>query len=178
MRSTMADLVARVRQLIHDTPGATQVYTDDEIESLLDANRTDVRYMPLTAVDTIAPGGQISHLEYRARVGNWEDSPTLLNGQYGTVVPTVSDNARGVWAFSAHQAAPVYIVGSRYNVYAAAADALDMMAAREQGAIDFTADGLTVKRSQRVTQLQSLAMHYRSMAGPVYAQMMRGDVNA
>lgn len=178
MRESMGDLVARVRRLIDDPAGVNAAFSDDDLQDVLDANRTEARYARLSPVDHIEPGGQISYLQYRAQRGNWEANAELVDGRYNVLAPDTAAPLAGVWAFAAHQSEPVYITGHYYDLYSAAADALDMWAAREKGAFDFTADGLTVKRSQLVTGRQALARRYRTMTGPTCGVLVRGDVNA
>lgn len=104
----MADLIARVRLLIHDPAGASAVFTDQQIEGALEARQCG------------------------------EDD---------------------------------------YDVYAAAADLLEMWVAREKLSFDVDADGQTMQRSQKVKALLELATQYRRQQRPTIATMVRDDVN-
>jgi len=44
IRTTMATLVARIRVMISDPSGASQVFSDDTIQEVLDLSRVTVRY--------------------------------------------------------------------------------------------------------------------------------------
>lgn len=63
-----------------------------------------------------------------------------------------------------------------YDLYAAAADLLEMWAAREKLSFDVTADGQTMHRSQKAATLLALAATYRRQQRPQVAMQVRSDV--
>jgi hypothetical protein len=66
VRSSMADIIARVRIMINDT-GGTPVFTDQVIQDTLDQRREDNRYMGLIPAETIAgppSAGTVTWLDY------------------------------------------------------------------------------------------------------------------
>jgi hypothetical protein len=77
-RSSMTALVLRVRRLINDPSGGSQVYSDAEIQQVLDTNRQDVRYLELT------PDWQPLHRQPRS------GSPTTTTRLAATGRPTPS----------------------------------------------------------------------------------------
>lgn len=105
----MAGEISRVRLLIHDPAGDSQVFSDDDIEATLAEHE-------------------------------------------------ISDG--------------------EYDAYAAAADLLEMWAAREKLSFDVTADGQTMHRSQKIKALLALAAQYRRQQRPSIVQQVRNDVNA
>lgn len=175
VRLSMADLIARVRLLIHDAAGAGQVFDDQAVQDALDAHRIDVRYLELEAVVTLAPTGT-QYLDYYADRGAWEADETLLDGGYNTLVPDTADRLTGHWTFAASQNPPVYIVGKSYDVYATAADLLEAWAAREKLSFDVDADGARFKRSQKAARLLELAQTYRRQQRTTIIQQVRDDV--
>jgi hypothetical protein len=176
----MDELITRVRLMIGDTASVGQVFTDQEIQDVLDQNRTDVQYLQLTAIDKVAPGGAITHLEYHAPYVGWESDAELVNGSYAVLTPSASDPMRGHWEFSSDQAEPVYTSGAFYEIYAAAADLLEMWAAKVALEFDFGANegGQSFKRSQKQQHLRAMASSYRAKSPARTAEMTRSDCNA
>ncbi len=177
VRTSMADLIARVRLLISDPAGTSQVFSDQEIQDTLDRHRSDVRYRELASAKTIAPGGAVSYLDYYADVGNWEADEKLYDGAYNQLTPATADRLSGHWTFASNQMPPVLIVGKYYDVYAAAADLVEAWAAKEKLSFDFDADGQAFKRSQKVQMLLAMAREYRRQQRPVSVGMVRSDAN-
>ncbi len=65
-----------------------------------------------------------------------------------------------------------------YDVYGAAADLLEMWAAKVALEFDFNTDGQSFHRSQRQVALLRLAAQYRRQQRPVTAKLIRSDVSA
>ena len=103
----MAGEISRVRLLIHDTAGDSQVFSDGDIEATLAEHE-------------------------------------------------ISDG--------------------EYDVYGAAAELLEMWAAREKLNFDFSADGAQYQRSQKVEMLLTLAAQYRGHQQPRMIPQVRGDL--
>lgn len=178
MRSSMTALVTQVRLLIGDPNSGGPVFTDDELLTMLDNNSTDVLYEQLTPMPTIQPGGATEYLTWRASAGWWESGEELLDTGYNPLTPASANRQKGLWTFGAHQNA-VLIRGSRYDVYAAAADAVDAWMAKVKLEFDFNVDGGDYKRSQKLAGLKALAEVLRSRAGTggvVTATQVRTDV--
>ena len=70
-RLTSALLIARLRRMIADSPGAGAVFTDDDLQDFLDLNRQEVRYLPLMPLETIGPGGVVQWRVFVAALGDW-----------------------------------------------------------------------------------------------------------
>ena len=174
-RATLAELIARVRGLIADTSGASQVFGDDEIEAALDEHRTDVRYEELEPVETLEPTGT-TWLGYYSRFRWWEGGAVLQAGAWATLAPASAELSLGRWHFAASQNPPVYATGNVFDVYAAAADLLDRWAAKLKLDADFTlASGRGVQRRQKIENLRALAAEYRGKAQAVTYEVERGD---
>jgi len=175
VRTSMVDLISRVRMLISDPAGEGQTFTDQEIQDVLDRYGTTVNYMELIPAETIAAGGSVSYLDYYADVGDWEADEKLYDASWNELAPSASDRLTGHWAFSESQTPPVTIVGKFYDVNAAAADLLEAWATKVALDFDFSTDGQSFRRSQKREALLELAAQYRKKARPTRAWLVRGD---
>lgn len=160
VRSTMSDLIARVRLMVFDTT-APEVFTDQQVQDKLDECREDIRYeLLIPRVTYINPGG-IQYNDYYAARGFWEADELIIWGDFTTRTPVTSDEIVGHWTFS-NQLPPLLIAGKRYDLYRAAADLLDYkIAALSATQVDFSSDGQTFHLSQQLTFLEKRALDYR-----------------
>jgi len=172
----MFSLIVQVRRLIHDN-GTTTVWSDEELQDWLDAHRIEVIRAPLQYARTVV-GGQVVIRDYATELSNWEGDATLTDADGNTLAPETANLVVGRWSFTAHQQPPVHLTGRSYDVYAAAADALEARAAQFALAYDFTADGASYHRSQQAQALLALAKQYRRRSRPRVARMVRDDVSA
>ncbi|NOZ27968.1 MAG: hypothetical protein GXP39_07950 [Chloroflexi bacterium] len=172
-RTTMADLITRLRRLINDS-GTSQTWTDDELQDFLDARRLDVRRARLRPETTWA-AGTVTYTDYYADYGDWESDAVLEDADGDDLTPSSSDWLTGHWTF-ADQDPPVFITGKSYDLYAAAADVLEAWAAKVALEFDFDADGGRFRRSQKREALLELAKRYRRRSRPQVAVMVRNDV--
>ena len=164
----LARLVAVVRQLIGDT-GASPVFSDAELEEfLVPYARTHVRL-------ALEPAEPLPAKLWVAREGYWADGARVETGADGVTVASEQPIA-GRWELSEPVFGPVRVTGRTYDVYAAAADALEVWAARERMNYDVTIDGHSLRRSQAVDRLVELAREYRRRARPRSARLLRRDV--
>jgi len=170
----MADLITQLRCLVNDPAGASQTWSDDELQDFLDARRIDVRNARLRPETTWADG-DVTYTDYYADYGNWESDVVLEDAEGDDLTPASSDLLTGHWTFS-DQDPPVYATGKVYDLYAAAADVLEAWAAKVALEFDFQADGASFKRSQKREALLQLAKQYRIKSWPALAVQVRGDV--
>ena len=177
VRATMAELISRMRTLIGDPAGASQIFDDQTIQDYLDRHRTSVRYVQLRAAETILVGGTVEYRDYYADYGNWEADEELYDGTYKELTPATADRLTGHWAFTTNQQPPVLIVGNYYDVYGAAADLLEAWAAQLKLAYAFTTDGQTFNRQQQLSMLLEMARGYRRQQRPMSVGMVRSDAD-
>lgn len=175
VRSSMLDLIERVRGMINDS--SATVFTDAEIEGVLDQHRKEWRYLGLQAEQTIAPGGTASYLSYHAAVKPWEADAELVDAGYNVLTPATAAPMTGDWSFDTEPSYPVLISGSTYDLYGAAAELLEMWAAKVALDFDFSAGGQTFNRSQKQAQILALAAKYRGKAEVGWAKLIREDIN-
>ena len=173
-RTTMSALIDRVRRLINDPAGADEVWTDDEVQDWLDAHRDEVIEVELAYATQLVAGVTVV-LEYAAEMGGWDDDAALTDANGDTLTADSINLVAGRWTFDEHQQPPVYLTGRNYDVYAAAADALEARAAQVALAYDFSADGASYHRSQQGEALLRLARQYRGRSRPTIARMVRDD---
>lgn len=176
-RVAMSALISHIRLLISDPAGATETFIDDELVTFADARRIDVLYQPLTPLPSIAPGGAVTYLTWTAAGGWWEADSVLVDGSYNVLTPASSDCMAGRWTFSTTQQS-VIIRGARYDLYAAAGDAVDAWLAKLALVYDFGVDGGDYKRSQMRQGLEALRSRLRgqsSTGGMTTATMYRSD---
>ena len=176
-RTTMAALIARVRLLVNDTQpaGNGQVWTDDQIQDVMDASRLDVKNLSLKPMPTFT-GSTIQYLDYYAPMGDWEDDLVIKQYLITVVTPATSENIVGHWTFSQTTLPPLYISGKTYDVYRSAADLLERQAAQWVLSYSMTVDGQSLQRGQVVTALQNLARTYRMKQRVRNISLTRTDV--
>lgn len=173
-RGSMTALIGQVRQLIGDT-AATPQFSDDQVQDALDDHAVVEPRFALRAV-TDATGVT---LRYVAAVGQWETA-TLLDDKNEVVVPATADLRRGVWTFAADRPGPLFVAGTRYDIYGAAVVLLRLWQAALKDVVDFSADGASFKVSQRLAQMERLIDRYAALAlgGVFMAQMVRSELVA
>ena len=182
-RSSMDDLIARVRRYIGDPAGASQQFSGLDLQNLCDEHRFTVRYAPLRPGPTLKQGALYDFLDYYADMGNWESDAVITWVDFSILAPATSDLINGHWTFTntngpAGQYPPVYITGKYYDLHAVAADALEEWAASlASSAYDFTADGQSFRRSQLLTNLQKAADLHRRKQLVVSTPVYRGDMS-
>ncbi len=170
----MAELIARVRDLIGDDAGANQALSDQQIQGAMDRHRIIVRYAELRGEATRG-SGTVTYLDYYSEYGDWEADEKLYNAAYDQLAPATADRLTGHWTFATSTPGPVYIVGKSYDVYGAAADLLEQWATRLALKYDVTDQGSSYKRSQMAEGLLRQARAYRSQQRVQVIQMDRSD---
>jgi hypothetical protein len=175
VRSTMAQIIGRVRTMINDSPGASQTFDDQTIQDVLDDSRQDYVNEQLITKPTYT-GGTIQYLNYWHPLGSWEGGVVLKQYLTVTVTPSANDFIAGYWTFATNTLPPVFLTGSTHDLYCAAADLLERWAAKLVLNYDFSSDGQSFKRSQAAMALQKLAKTYRSNQRANSLYTMRSDL--
>ena len=184
VRSTMTALIARLRRMIADKgdgAGGGQVFADQDLQEFLDASRSEVRYLPLTPLQSIAPGGGVQWRIFTAPWSDWEDGAELVDTGFNPLplAPTMltADLLTGRWEFSDSVTPGVRLSGFTYDLAAAAVDALESWAAQVKLKYDFASADQKLSRSQMISSLLTLAGTYRNKCRPVCLTMVRDDIN-
>lgn len=163
LRSSMADLISRLRRMIGDPAGPNQVWDDEDLQDILDGHREEARASRLTETPTIQAGGAIVYQIFTGPQ-NWEADATFADFTFAPVTPDTIDYLNGRFAFTTAPSWPIYITGFFYDLSGAAVEVLDAWAAREKLSFDAKADGHDLARSQKFKHLQEMADRYRKQA--------------
>lgn len=202
VRSTMAQIIARVRTMIQDNPSGTgtNFFDDQTIQDTCDETVEFIRYEPLqiapTIVNTASTGNQptVIFIEYFSQFQWWESDVVLEGNNTSThaawivLTPVQSDLINGHWWFEdptteftaptvPGQYPPCFATGRVYDLYRASADLLEFWSASLAGSYDITMDGQSMRRSQLMQAKLTLAASYRRKCKPKIAKMTRNDVN-
>lgn len=165
VRSSMGYLITFVRELINDPAGASQKFTDQQIQDRLDLNRLDLYADPLKSADTLDTDGTIDWKDFFARLPFWETDFTIQKIDGTTSTPNTSEPLIGKFSYTTTQTEPKVITGKVYNVYGVAATLLTMWIAEIRSQIQmWSADGTTIQRIGQVRDMQNLANTYSKMA--------------
>jgi len=176
-RATLASLISSVRVLINDTLpiGSGQIFTDQQIQDVLDEGREDVTNKSLTPRPTFS-GSTIQYLDYYSEGGGgWEDGYIIKQYLTVLVTPSVLEPIAGHFQFAANVFPPCFITGLRHDRYRAAADLLERLAAQWVLSYSITVDGQSLQRNQATRSILLLAKEYRRKQRPRTITVKRGD---
>lgn len=176
-RTTMAALITLVRGLINDPAGASQAFTDDQIQASLDEYRLYQNDNP-TSLSNQA--GTV--IGWKSSYRYWESDAVLVNGSSSILSALSSDPITGLWTFTANPTS-VYVSGWVYDLYASAAELLTLWAGKLTSEITkFSADGSSYEIVSLKSQKLALASLYMArsstMGGIQTAEMVRNDLNS
>ena len=176
VRSSMTALIARVRLLVNDPiVNATAQFADQDVQDVLDESRQDIVNQALLGKPTYT-GTSIAYLDYYSEIGGWEDDYVIRQYLTAPVTPVLSEPIAGHFGLATSTLPPLYITGKLYDVYRAAADLLERLAARWVLNYDFSSDGASFHRSQAAKGLHTLAKTYRMQQRPVTISTIRSDI--
>jgi hypothetical protein len=182
VRPTMqTSLIPRVRILINDPAGASQQFSDQDVQDVLDEGRIDMFNFALTPQWTFSVAGvALGVFDYftPAQWGNWEDGQVLKQYLTTVVTPATSENIVGHWTFTNSTLPPVMLTGKTYDLYRAAADLLERLAARWVLRYSMNVNGQSLQRGNVNVDLQKLAMTYRLKQRAGLTEMTRSDIAA
>lgn len=177
-RATLAALIARVRTLINDTlpAGSGQIFTDDQIQDVLDEGRVDLTNHPLKSRPTFS-GSTVQYLDYYSELGGWENGYVIKQYLTVPVTPTVNEPIVGHFGFASNVFPPCFISGLSHDVYRAAADLLERLAAQWVLSYSITVDGQSLQRNQATRSILLLAKEYRRKQRPRTLSIKRSDLS-
>lgn len=175
VRSTMSNLIYRVRLLINDPAGASQQFQDQDVQDILDVSRADVLSQVMIPRPTYS-GSTIQFLDYFTELGDWEDDWVIKQFLINIVTPSLAEPIAGHWQFATTTLPPCYLTGKTYDVYRAAADLLERWSARWALSYNISVDGQSLQRSGAHSMLLDLAKSYRMQARPRSLTLRRSDV--
>jgi hypothetical protein len=175
-RATLAEILARVRLLVNDR-GTPPTFSDDELADTLDMHRRDFFQEPLQEQVTYFAGQPAAWLDYYAPFDLqwWEGDVQLYANTFVPITPATSDLSGGHWTFTTSQNPPVYITGKLFDLYAAAADVLDLWIAQLKLEYGTTQETNIYNRGERIATLTGLAAKYRATQAVKQITMTRPD---
>lgn len=102
VRSSMADLIARVRSLIGDPSVDTQQLSDQEVQDKTDQTHKFVQPFMLRQVASYPSGGIVVVVvnDFFANLGNWESDAKLQAPSSATPMPATTGHSAGRWTFT------------------------------------------------------------------------------
>jgi len=188
-RTGMSELIETVRGYTDAgtgdyTIGTTTYWSDNEIQRVLDANRTDIYRDELTMTQTYN-SGTVEYKNYYSNFGNYEQSTggtTIfwLENAAGTILGTSLysvDYIRGEVVFAADTTgSAVYAYGRSYDLNGAAAKIWRFKASNASKMYDFSTDNHSLHRSQMMKQYLEMAKYYESQAAPTVIDLYREDL--
>jgi len=160
--------------MINDPAGGSQIWTDDQIQDVSDESRLDVVNMPLKPTITYDP--TIQYLNYFSDIGGWETDYVILQNYGTTVVPSSAEPIAGKFTFSTNTYPTLTISGKQHDVYHAAADLLERLAAQSVLQFSFSSDGQSFHPEQVISNVERLVKMYRSKQRPATITVRRSDL--
>lgn len=145
-------------------PAGSQTFSDDEIQTALDARRTDVVEAQLRTRPSFTQASLIVYVDFFAPRRFWEDSVVLQNYLGAILTPDTADLTAGHWSFTAGTSIPVYITGSFYDVFGSAQVLCEEWAAKVAREFDFGTDQQSFNRSDKAKGLLAVAREYARKA--------------
>lgn len=181
VRTGMANLITRTRRLIYDLDSS--VFTDDEIQDVLDQYVQRFRQAPLSFELTYSNSAAITYQDFNAPFGygDWEEDAVFQSASYVIITPDADTSSyiSGHWHFSVSYPPPVYMaLGKTYDLYAAASVLCTEYAARYPLHFDATQAGTSMARSQKFKQMSELAAMYASRRRVQQIKGKRTDLGA
>lgn len=178
----MAALITRTRLLIGDPSGASQVFTDQQLQDALDAHRTFIQRERLRAEPTYS-STQTLYVDHFSLFDNLEDDtagagaepPSFQTLSYAAVTWDTKDFLTGHFTKTAGQDPPVYFTGRTYDVNAAAADLLEAWAGKTKLDFNFSTGTGSYSRQQKFADLMDLAKLYRKKSRVTVSTAERSD---
>jgi hypothetical protein len=152
-------------------------FDDNTIQDVMDEGRLDLMNHPLIPRPTFVTS-TVQYLDYFSEVGGWEDDFVLKQYLTIPVTPATSEPIAGHWTFSTTTLPPVFISGKQHDVYRAAADLLERLAAKWMMSYSVSVDGQGLQRNQAHAMMLDLAHQYRMKQRASSVFVTRSDLNS
>lgn len=189
-RSGMANLIVRLRGM---TEAGTADYTlagqgywsDDQLQAILDSNRSQLTRWPLEAGYEFVGEGTPEYHDYLIGQKDLEEAASgtpiwrLEDGTgaaIGTADYSVNYDAGHIRFIADTRGVTYYLTARTYNLRAAAAEIWQRKAGHAAKGYDFSADGAKYDRSQIYEHCLKMAEQYRDTAGIKVSRLFRSDV--
>jgi len=161
----MEYIITYVRELIHDPAGASQQFTDQQIQDRLDLMRLDLYRHPMCREDTTTSTGSIEWHDFKTGYQFWETDYVIQKINGPVAPPDEANPLLGRFHYDANQVQALIISGKVYNVYGVASGLVTTITGTLRNSVtSWTADGTTVQRLNQLKTLEDLAKSYAGMA--------------
>jgi len=177
----MSDIILELRGAIDDATSA--VWTDDELQDVLDQHRLRVWREPMEMERTLVSASDYEYKVYHSRWRNFESGGTAYfqvegadGTQRGTADYTVNYIAGVVSMTADQEGSALYLSGWSYDLNAAAADCWRQRASKVSSYYDVQADGHRLSRSQWFAHCRDLAQMYANQARPITVRQWRNGL--
>ncbi len=180
MSTVIADLRADAQAGTADfTIGSTAYWSDDQLQAILDANRTDFSHEALIS-EWDYSAGTIVYKRYYLPFKNVEAGTALviedgLGVAVGTANYTVDYNANTVTFAADTGGSALYATGRSYNRNRAAADVWRRKAAYYGTRPDFSTDNHSVKFGAVAQMCLNMAAQFEAQSGQTIVTAYRSD---
>ena len=163
VRTSMTSLITKLRQMSNDTDSA--LFTDQELQDVLDQNAYVAEYEPLNTLSTILPGGVVEYKEFQADHLFFEDDTILTDATFTEVTPDTTDYNLAYFTFTTTQTIPLLIYGWYYDMNNSAAEIWELKSAKYADTFDFSVDGGQYQLSQKQGAAMAQAVWRRYAPG-------------
>lgn len=188
-RTGMANNILRLRGMANVgtadyTVAGASYFTDDQLQEVLDANRTDLNRYPMTQVVEYE-GGTAQYFEYRVPYRYFEEAASGSavwaveddDGDFAGTSSYSADYINGIVRFTADQLGTAYwLRGRSYNLNAAAADVWRRKMAWRAEFISFSADDQSFSANQWFTHCAQMVEFYEGQGGMSVTFVSRSDL--
>lgn len=176
VREEMQTLIDRLRLEIGDA-GAPPVFTDENLQDALDAHAFEVRYQRTDARPTFAAGNATppQWKDHRYSRGFFDDAVQLLDGQYNALSLSKVDNINARWTLAGSQIV-VLVIGTQYDLFAAAGDVFDEWASKVAVETDWHDGRVQSFDSQKHDHFEKRAKAARRKAWPVVRKLITDEI--
>lgn len=179
-RSGMSNLLGRLRRLVDDS--GTAVWSQDQLQTILDEHVTRVYQEPLAHERTWLAAGTYVYKIFQSAYANYEEGGTAYfnietsdGTQRGTTTYT-ADYVRGVVTMTTDQmGTALYLTGYSYDVNGAAADCWRERATTRASDYNFGSDGARFDRSQWFDHCLKMADYYAAQTAPYVVKQWTGE---
>ena len=161
-RETMTQIISELRLLTGDSAGVSQVFSDDDLQSVLDKNREFRNYTDLQPVSHVLEGEKVNKT-FISEDKYFESDTKIYDSDFIEIIPSASDFINARWDFAEHYLF-LSIRGFCYDLYGAGADICEAWMQKVKFDFDFGADQQNYNESQKFSHLKELANTFREKA--------------
>jgi hypothetical protein len=163
----MTDLIGRVAALVNNDP----LLPAETIQNMLDSHARELVQVPLTPTPPF-------YRKHTSPYGNLETGAIVYvgyNQQLTVDTDYTIDLLRGIVTTPAAEYRRLFLQGTAYDVYGAAADLWMVIAARSVEKVDVQSGKTSLSRSQEYEHALNMSKRYRALAWGVTTKALRSD---